>query len=294
MPQGLIFGPKPDLWALGRTPINVPKLQELLLEYPKKSDATILSDGFQSGFKLNFEGPRIPIDCNNLKSIKDNPEIAKDKIMHEVKLGRIAGPFTTKPISYVRCSPIGLVAKKAGGYRLITHLSHPPGLSVNEHIDDAFASVKYSNFDNAVTMIKTFGTGCLIGTMDIKSAFRLLPCYPGDFDLLGFKFQNEYFIDKMAPMGLRISCCAWEKLATFLNWLLMERSGSKNVDHYLDDFFFAGSHLCSDCANLMSQFDDLCDELGIPIASEKTQSPTTCLTYLGYELDSQNADQNPN
>ena len=255
------------------------------MEYPKKSDATILSDGFQSGFKLNFEGPRIPIDCNNLKSIKDNPEIAKDKIMHEVKLGRIAGPFTTKPISYMRCSPIGLVAKKAGGYRLITHLSHPPGLSVNEHIDDAFASVKYSNFDNAVTMIKTFGTGCLIGTMDIKSAFRLLPCYPGDFDLLGFKFQNEYFIDKMAPMGLRISCCAWEKLATFLNWLLMERSGSKNVDHYLDDFFFAGSPLCSDCANLMSQFDDLCDELGIPIASEKTQSPTTCLTYLGYELD---------
>ena len=35
----------------------------------------------------------------------------------------------------------------------------------------------------------------------------------------------------------------------------------------------------------MSQFDDLSDELGIPIASEKTQSPTTCLAYLGYELD---------
>ena len=159
----------------------------------------------------------------------------------------------------MRCFLIGLVAKKTGGYRLITHLSHPPGLSVNEHIDDAFASVKYSNVDSAVTMMKTFGTGCLISTVDIKSAFRLLPCYPGDFDLFGFKFQNEYFIDKMAPMGLRISCCAWEKIATFLNWLLMGRFGSKNVDHYLDDFFFAGSPLCSDCANLMSQFDDLCE-----------------------------------
>ena len=30
------------------TPINVPKLQELLLEYPKKSDAILLSDGFQT------------------------------------------------------------------------------------------------------------------------------------------------------------------------------------------------------------------------------------------------------
>ena len=258
MLQGLIFGPKPDLRALGRTPINVPKLQELLLEYPKKSDATFLLNGFQSGFKLNFEGPRLPIDCNNLKSIKDTRN-SQRKNLNEVKLGRIAGPFTTKPISYMSCFLIWLVAKKTGGYRLITHLSHPPGLSVNEHIDDAFASVKYSNVDSAVTMMKTFGTGCLISTVDIKSAFRLLPCYPGDFDLFGFKFQNEYFIDKMAPMGLRISCCAWEKIATFLNWLLMERFGSKNVDHYLDDFFFAGSPLCSDCANLMSQFDDLCE-----------------------------------
>ena len=77
--QGLIFGPKPDLRALGRTPINVPKLQELLLEYLKKSDATFLLNGFQSGFKLNFEGPRLPIDCNNLKSIKDTRNSQRKK-----------------------------------------------------------------------------------------------------------------------------------------------------------------------------------------------------------------------
>ena len=261
------------------------RLQELLLEYPKKADAAFLSDGFQFGFKLNFEGPRIPLECHNLKSVQDNPGLAEEKIMQEVKLGRIAGPFSTKPISFMRCSPIGLVPKKMGGYRLITHLSYPPGLSVNEHIDDIYASVRYSSFDNAVNMIKTLGKGCLIGTTDIKSAFRLLPCFPGEFDLLGIKLHNEYFIDKMAPMGLKISCLAWEKVATFLNWLIINRSGSKTVDHYLDDFFFAGSPLCCECANLMSQFQDICEELGIPIASEKTQSPTTCLTYLGYELD---------
>ena len=261
------------------------RLQELLLEYPKKDDATFLSDGFQYGFKLNFEGPRIPFECKNLKSVQDNPVLAKEKIMQEVKLGRIAGPFSTRPISYMRCSPIGLVPKKLGGYRLITHLSFPPGLSVNEHIDDIYASVRYSSFDNAVNMIKTLGKGCLIGTKDVKSAFRLLPCFPGAFDLLGIKLQNEYFIDKMAPMGLKISCLAWEKVATFLNWLIKYRSGSENVDHYLDDFFFAGSPLCSECSELMSQFQDICTELGIPIAVEKTQLPTTCLTYLGYELD---------
>ena len=30
----------------------------------------------------------------------------------------------------------------------------------------------------------------------IKSAFRLVPCYPGDFDLIGFKIGEMYYIDK--------------------------------------------------------------------------------------------------
>lgn len=164
-------------------------------------------------------------------------------------------------------------------------MSHPPGLSVNEHIDDSVASVRYSDFDNAVSMIKTLGTGALIGKMDIKSAFRLLPCYPGDFDLLGFKFDNFYFIDKMAPMGLKLSCRCWESLASFLNWLTKKRAGSENIDHYLDDFFFAGPPHSSHCSELMLEFSKLCQELMIPIAQEKTEGPTTCMTYLGYQLD---------
>jgi hypothetical protein len=34
-------------------------------------------------------------------------------------------------------------------------------------------------------MIKNLGVNALIGKKDIKSAFQLLPIYPGDFDLLG-------------------------------------------------------------------------------------------------------------
>ena len=146
------------MWARGRTPINVTRLQELLLEYSKKANAAFLSDGFQFGFKLNFEGQRIPLECHNPKSVQDNPGLAKEKIMQRVKLGRIAGPFSTKPIFFMRCSSIGLVPKKmgGGGFRLITHPSYPPGLRVYEHIDDIYASVRYTSFDNAVNMIKHF------------------------------------------------------------------------------------------------------------------------------------------
>ena len=35
----------------------------------------------------------------------------------------------------------------------------------------------------------------------------------------------------------------------------------------------------------MLEFSDMCKELGVPIAQEKTEGPSTSLVYLGYLLD---------
>jgi hypothetical protein len=59
----------------------------------------------------------------------------------------MAGPFCHKPISNLRCSPIGLVPKKTGGLHLKTHLSHPPNDSINDHIDMLYTKETYSPFD---------------------------------------------------------------------------------------------------------------------------------------------------
>jgi len=53
----------------------------------------------------------------------------------------MVGPFKNKPISNLRCSPIGVVPKKTGGFRLITHLSYPKENSVNDYIDERFTKV---------------------------------------------------------------------------------------------------------------------------------------------------------
>ena len=95
---------------------------------------------------------------------------------------------------------------KTVGYRLITHLAFLPNLSLNDFVDEKFTSVQYSSFYNAVNMIKRLGVDAKIGKKDIKPAFRLLRIYPGDFDLLGFKLENYYFIDKCLPMDYSESC----------------------------------------------------------------------------------------
>jgi hypothetical protein len=60
-------------------------------------------------------GPRVPYESRNLKSVLNNPAIAWEKVKNEVNAGRIAGPFSYRPISNLRVSSIGLVPKKTGG-----------------------------------------------------------------------------------------------------------------------------------------------------------------------------------
>ena len=275
-----------DVWSLGYTPIKIFELGKSLSTYPNKEDAEILYRGFSEGFKLNYFGPRCRMETKNLKSVIQNPDIAWEKVMNEVQSGRIAGPFINRPISNLRCSPIGIVPKTVG-YRLITHLSFPPNLSLNDFVDEKFTSVQYSLFDNAIDMIRMLGVNAEVGKKDIKSAFRLLRIYPGDFDLLGFKLENYYFIDKCLPMGYSESCCLFEKFSTFIQWVVETESNSKNVDHYLDDFLFAGKSNTHDCQHLMDTFDKVCDRLGVPVAPEKTERPCNKLHYLGLLIDTE-------
>lgn len=102
--------------------------------------------------------------------------------------------------------------------------------SVNHFIDPEDCSVAYTSLDQVLQEVARLGKGTVLAKMDIKSAFRLMIINPGDFDLLGFKFEGNYYIDKCLPMGCAISCNLFEKISTFLQWELKRRieTGKKN------------------------------------------------------------------
>ncbi|CAC5399582.1 unnamed protein product [Mytilus coruscus] len=224
-------------------------------------------------------------DNNVPVQAEQNSDEVLHKLQDEVNRGRMLGPFKVKIISTLRINPKGLVPKSDSSWRLITNLSFPPGESVNSYIDQVYCKVNYTSVDTILEKNYQCGSSSELARIDVKAAFRNLILNPADFDLLGIEFNDHFYIDKSLPFGCSISCKLFEKFATFLQWLVEERSRLHLVDHYLDEFIFISARLTGHCSILMEAFGKVCNELGVPIAENKTIGPGTIIPFLGFVID---------
>lgn len=117
---------------------------------------------------------------------------------------------------------------------------------------------------------------------DVKSAFRIIPIHPVDFQLLGMKWDDLYYYDTALPMGCSTSCSIFEYFSTAFEWIAMSQLRAYAVLHILDDFSFIAVTQ-ERCAR---DFLGLCNYLGVPIATEKTMGPYTPLQFAGITFDS--------
>ena len=112
-----------------------------MINYPRKYEAIELIEGLKHGFPLQYSGTRLPFNTKNLRSVYERPDLVKTKIKKELSLGRAAGPFIFRPFPTLRVSPIRIVPKKDGDFRMIHHLSHPTHNSVSDFIASEFCTV---------------------------------------------------------------------------------------------------------------------------------------------------------
>ena len=73
-------------------------------------------------------------------------------------------------------------------------------------------------------------------------------------------------------------------MADALCWHL-HLSGIPLLRHYLDDFITVAPPHSTQCEESLAILDRECQTLGVPIADHKRDGPTTCLTFLGIEVD---------
>ena len=304
------------------TPVKVHELVHLLESYGYDSQETqYLKDGFTHGFDVGYNGPmerqsqshNLPLRVGSLTELWN-------KLMKEVKLGRVAGPYDEIPFDNYIQSPIGLVPKAGNKTHLIFHLSYDfdqnNNRSLNHYTLRELCSVKYKDLDHAVSAYlkiarinktasefigdnkgeenqdKLMDNG---GKTYVQSAFRLIPFKPESWKWLIMKARDpksgkwKFFIDKCLPFGASISCAIFKRFSNALKFLIEKRSKveTDTVTNYLDDFLFLALTLWK-CNYLISEFLDMCEQIGVPISTEKTEMANEYVIFLGILLDGKN------
>ena len=267
------------------TPVKVNRLAFYLTGFEEQFRKNLI-DGFTFGFGLHFQGPSKASGAKNLISAMQRPEVVDSKLIKERQSGRIQGPFSYPPLSNLRVSPLGVIPKKAPGeFRMIHHLSFPYGDSINTFIPSEFSTVKYATVDDAINFIKFLGRGCVLAKTDVRSAFRIIPVHPSDYPLLGLQWRGQWYYDRCLPMGCSSSSKTFESLSTAMEWIARKKLGIPHILHTLDDFLIIGEST-SDCQAKLQRFLHFCEDIGVPMAPEKTEGPSPVLTFAGIELDS--------
>ena len=272
-----------------QTPLRLTAWRQALSSHPNQHLVQFFLDGISEGFRIGYEyqsSGNLRCTNKNLAGAMLHPEVVDTYLSKEVSLNRVAGPFDKSQISKVQISRFGVIPKghSQDSWRLIVDLSYPRGGSVNNEIPKNLCGLSYITIDDAIQQVLRLGPGTLLAKLDIKSAFRLLPVHPGDRHLLGMAWRNQVYLDTCLPFGLRSAPKLFTILADFLAGIVQKR-GVSHCLHYLDDFLTIGPPHISTCQHNLDTLKSVCEELGVPLALEKLEGPSTSLTFLGVILD---------
>lgn len=270
------------------SPLNYSKFAQGLQNHPNRQWVEFILLGIKNGFHLGFNSSiKLKSSKKNKSSAYQHSEVVDAYLDKEVRLGRVAGPFDSPPVSPLQISSFGVIPKKGqpGKWRLIFDLSSPFGHSVNDGIDPEEYSLQYIRIDDIIMMCSKLGRGAMLAKFDIESAYRNVPVHPSDRHLLGMRWRSKYFIDLVLPFGLRSAPFIFNSIASAVEWILQSNYGIADILHYLDDFVLAGPPNSNSCTNKLAIATSVTANLGLPLHPDKCVGPTTCLVVLGIEID---------
>ena len=250
-----------------------------------------LVDLLKYGFPLDFDrsSQLVPTEENH-KSASINSIHVQKYISEELSHGAILGPFKDKPIS-LHTSPLMVRDKQdSSAKRTIMDLSWPHGLSVNQGVSkymylDTEFQLKYPSVDQITASLRNLGPAAMIYKIDISRAFRQIKVDPGDIDLLGFKFQNDYFLDLSVAFGYRNGSQNFQRCTDAIRFI-MAQHGFPYLHNYIDDLIYTG--LPSEIHKSYTFLTELLGKLGLDISVKKLIPPSTSVTCLGIQIDTIN------
>ena len=156
----------------------------------------------------------------------------------------------------------------------IVNISSPNGRSINNGIT---STLTYASIDNAVALVHTLGNWVLMAKLHLQDAYHLVPVHPSDRPLLSMHVEGWTLYGY--NLTIRFAVDSKNLFSTRLIWLVHNQHFRL---HYLDDILIMGLPSSTHCKHATLQ---LCKELEMQVAAEKTKGPSIILTFLGIEID---------
>ena len=146
-------------------------------------------------------------------------------------------------------------------------------------------SLHYARVDDAIRIIMRLGRGTRLADVDIGGALRLCPVLLEDWQLLGIHWRQQYYYDIVFPFGLLSVPYIFDQVVKTLLWICKVSFSVTDLLHPLDGCLTAGPPKLPLCQQRPDIILATCKPFGIPVASEKTVWPRTCLQILGIQLE---------
>ena len=269
------------------TPLVVSAWQQALAPHPDRDWVRHLVVGLQDGFRIGLQpNPVCHSALGNSPSTLANQGVVAKFIGTQVNAGYMIGPLPPHECAHITTSRLAVIPKKTPGqFRVIVDLSSSHNFSVNDNLHRNLTHVAYASVDEAAAIMHNLGRQALMAKVDIKDAYRLIPVHPQDRRFLGISWQGAVYVDCQLPFGLASAPAIFSAVALALEWILRAR-GVCHMIHYLDDFLLLGPPNTQECADVLAITLHTCAELGVPLAPDKIEGPTTSLRFLGIQLDS--------
>ena len=247
-----------------------------------------LVEGFHYGFFIGCaQSPEQRIPPANSSAIAEKIKVARKIVADKLKLKRVLGPYENPPLNNLICSPLNLVEKAGskGKYNLVHNLAYPyDENSINANIPNSEAEVSYAKFDEAIKYGIKHGVNAKAAKLDFDMAFRNFLINLLNLHLLGFTLEGKYYINSSMAFGGRSSCKIFKEFACIVQWIIQERMRSRDVSHYLDDFIMVHKFF-EVCQWYMHVMEQVCEEIGAPLAPHKTEGTCSVIQFLGLVID---------
>lgn len=269
--------------------LNLDMWDHLLNNYHDKELCVFLRYGWPVGY--DAKEPPTSVDSNHQSAKRNLPHVV-EFIKTELSNGALVGPFKSPPFApWTRVSPLLTRPKKDSvSRRIIVDLSYPEGSAVNTgiNINSVYGrdlSYTLPNISDFTTILKSLGPGALMWKADLSRAYRQLRIDPLDCPLLAIQVNGQFYVDLCPSFGCRTSSAACQRLSNAISYL-MGLTGC-HLLAYLDDYAAAASTIKKASADY-EHFLKLANDLGLQLAINKCQPPTTRIEWQGFMINSTN------